>query len=255
MSDLPQQRDAVGRVRHGDEQAGELTRRTVLVGVAATTVAATVVVIDAPANARSVDASSQRDMVLFILLSAALTGISETKLATGFHPKDKRLKPDELAAFIKQLKPSELSEMNPGSDPVDIKRDYFTWVQDHAAPALEYLLQITESSVGAPDRAQAIIDRLNFKDDDKTKLQVDIDAKYLARSIALMWLLGAWYEPSDVQAASKNQTGLQKFTVISPKAYTQGWALRVAQAHPMGFSQMQFGYWNVKPNDLADFVS
>jgi hypothetical protein len=252
MSDFPQQRGALG---HSEQQAGELTRRTVLVGVAATTVAATVAGIDTPANARSIDPNSTRDLILFILLSAALTGIAETKLAPGFHPKDKRLKPDELAAFIKQLKPSDLPDLNPGSDPVDIKRDYFKWVYAHNPPALEYLLQITESSVGATDREKAIVDRLNFKDDDKSKLQIDVDARYLARSIALLWYLGAWYEPGDLQEASKNQSGLQKFTVISPKAYTQGWALRVAQAHPMGFSQMQFGYWSVKPNDFADFAS
>jgi len=42
--------------------------------------------------------------------------------------------------------------------------------------------------------------------------------------------------------------------VISPKAYTQGWALKVAQAHPMGFSEMQFGYWTRPPNPRSDFT-
>ncbi|TMK06556.1 MAG: sorbitol dehydrogenase, partial [Alphaproteobacteria bacterium] len=40
----------------------------------------------------------------------------------------------------------------------------------------------------------------------------------------------------------------------SPKAYTQGWALRVAQAHPMGFSEMQFGYWSRPPSARVDFI-
>ena len=31
-------------------------------------------------------------------------------------------------------------------------------------------------------------------------------------------------------------------------------ALRVAQAHPMGFSEMQFGYWTRPPNDIHDFI-
>ena len=43
------------RIEASDEQGGELTRRTVLVGVAATTVAATVAGIDTPAAARSID--------------------------------------------------------------------------------------------------------------------------------------------------------------------------------------------------------
>lgn len=58
-----------------------------------------------------------------------------------------------------------------------------------------------------------------------------------------MWYLGAWYEPSDLWLkVQKSPDFTPNFTVISPKAYTQAWALRVAQAHPMGFSQMQFGY-------------
>jgi len=28
----------------------------------------------------------------------------------------------------------------------------------------------------------------------------------------------------------------------------------VAQAHPMGFSEMQFGYWTRPPNELRDFI-
>lgn len=52
---------------------------------------------------------------------------------------------------------------------------------------------------------------------------------------------------------SKEPDFTPNFTVIS-KAYTQAWALRVAQAHPMGFSQMQFGYWNVEPNQRSDFA-
>jgi len=44
-------------------------------------------------------------------------------------------------------------------------------------------------------------------------------------------------------------------TVVSPKAYTQGWLWRVIQAHPMGYSDMQFGYWARRPEPLEDFIS
>jgi hypothetical protein len=64
--------------------------------------------------------------------------------------------------------------------------------------------------------------------------------------------LGAWYEPTELQALRKDllkdPARSPKFEVVSPKAYTQAWALRVAQAHPMGFSEMQFGYWTRPPN-------
>jgi hypothetical protein len=63
-----------------------------------------------------------------------------------------------------------------------------------------------------------------------------------------MWYLGAWYEPAELKALRKDPTRVATFQIVSPKAYTQAWALRVAQAHPMGFSEMQFGYWTREPN-------
>jgi hypothetical protein len=99
--------------------------------------------------------------------------------------------------------------------------------------------------LAAADRAQAIID----------KVQATPDTKYLARSIVLMWYLGAWYDPDNLRAlVERPDPPPAKFEVISPKAYTQGWALRVAQAHPMGFSEMQFGYWSRPPSARTDFI-
>jgi D-sorbitol dehydrogenase-like protein len=202
-----------------DEPAGSLTRRTVLTGAAAATAAATVgATLDTPAHAQSVSVNSQEDMDLFVRLSSALTGIPVTKLA-------------------------------PGSDPVDVKREYLTRANERCPAALENLLRLARKNRDAPDR---IIDALTFDDGDKNKTPSDVEAKYLARSIVLMWYLGAWYEPAELKALRKDlpkdPTRVPKFEVVSPKAYTQAWALRVAQAHPMGFSEMQFGYWTRPPN-------
>ena len=85
------------------------------------------------------------------------------------------------------------------------------------------------------------------------------DTKFLARSIVLMWYLGAWYDPDDlkrlVDARAADQPLFIVHTVISSKAYTQGWLWRVIQAHPMGYSDMQFGYWTRQPDPLPDFIS
>src|SRR6266446_747436 len=68
-----------------DEPAGAVTRRTVLTGAAAATAAATVAAaLDTPARAHSVDVNSQEHMVLFVLLSSALTGIPPEKLSPQF---------------------------------------------------------------------------------------------------------------------------------------------------------------------------
>jgi hypothetical protein len=70
-----------------------------------------------------------------------------------------------------------------------------------------------------------------------------------------MWYLGAWYDPVDLRKAVELPNHPRpQFKVISSKAYTQAWALRVAQAHPMGFSEMQFGYWARPPSDRAVFI-
>jgi hypothetical protein len=244
MSDAPDEY-SIASSSADDEQAGTLTRRTVLAGVAATTVAATVAV--APASAGSVDPNSREDMVLFVLLSSALTGLLPTKLAPGF-----ALAPTTPPTVPPP--PVDLSKSVPGSDPVDVKREYLTWANERYPSGLENLLNLVRKNLNVSDRDQAIIDALQFDDDDKSKTPSDVDAKYLARSIVLMWYLGAWYEPAELRAVRKDPDRVPIFQVVSPKAYTQAWALRVAQAHPMGFSEMQFGYWTRPPNKIADFI-
>jgi hypothetical protein len=221
--------------------AGRYTRRTVLAGVAAATTAAAVGVPDRPAHAESVDASNDADMVAFVLLSSALTGIAENRLAPGFAP-------------FPVTGPVDLTKQEPGSDPVDIKQDYFNWVNDRYPAAFENLLRIVKDNVslGEPDRTKAILDKVQFPGDDESLQQREIDIKYLARSIVLMWYLGCWYEP--LVLMKSEDAAVFQFKVISPTAYTQAWALRVAQAHPMGFSEMQFGYWTRDANPTKDFI-
>jgi hypothetical protein len=183
------------------------------------------------ANAQVAGGVSPEDLVLFILLSAALTGISEAKLATDFGPKPSLKMPNaEKPKFIKELKPSQLTDVSAGSDPVGVKRVYFDWVN------------IAKESIGAPDRGQAIVDKVQSSGD-----------KFLARSIVLMWYLGGWYDPKKLEE-DRGQGPPPDFQVISPEAYTQGWALKIARAHPMGFSQLPFGYWTRAPAELVDYI-
>jgi hypothetical protein len=247
-------------VADNDDISAGLTRRTVLAGAAAT--AAATVTATPPSNAQSVDPhpepndpNSHADMVLFVLLSAALTGIAEAKLAPGFK-RVPALPPPSTTVTTPNAPPPpvDLKKTDPGSDPVNIKKDYFLWINDHRPAAFEDLLRLTKNSQTASNPAQTIIDKLQFDDTGRTRAVVE--SKYLARSIVLMWYLGAWYDPDDLEATAKdsNPERTANFIVISPKAYTQAWALRVAQAHPMGFSEMQFGYWHSDPNDISDFV-
>jgi hypothetical protein len=229
MSRLPH--PGPNAIAHGgteDKAVGAFTRRTVLAGAAAATAAISVGAVDSPASAQT----RHQDMVAFVLLSAALTGIAEGKLAPNFHPLPS---PTNI----------DLEQSDPGSDPVDVKQEYFDWVNKRHQATFRRLLQFAKDSRTASDRAQAIID----------KVQARPDTKYLARSIVLMWYLGAWYDPDHLRTLVEHRSSAPaKFEVISPKAYTQGWALRVAQAHPMGFSEMQFGYWSRPPSPRGDFI-
>jgi hypothetical protein len=173
--------------------------------------------------AQGADPSSKPDMMAFLLLSAALTGIHVANLAPEFTPKA-----------------NDLLNSDPGVDPIQVKDEYFKQVNREAPAAFGKLLQIAKDH---PQSAPDIINGVNASD----------DTKFLARSIVLMWYLGSWYTPADLK--SNSQPGTRAFVpsqVVSPKAYTQGLVWQIAQAHPMGYSNLQFGYWSREPVDPND---
>ncbi len=130
------------------------------------------------------------------------------------------------------------ASLAPSIDPIDIKQPYF----DQAAsdPAFAELLEIYAKNKSQPPATVADI-ILNQSGD---------AVRYLARAIMLEWYLGSWYEPSVLA----KQQPFPPFKVISSAAYTQGWSWRVAQAHPMGYSEWTFGYWASPPPSLSDFL-
>ena len=78
-------------------------------------------------------------------------------------------------------------------------------------------------------------------------------------ALCCMWYLGSWYEPADLKRHFARPATFEfPRTLFRPKAYTQGWALAVAQAHPMGYSELQFGYWTpsrADPRQALDFIA
>jgi hypothetical protein len=165
------------------------------------------------------------DMDTFIVLSAALTGISAEKLS-------------------------------PPVDPINVKQAYFNQAQSADGGAFATALGIVQANnpttvppmppkLGPDDLADLL---LNKSGD---------DVRYLCRAVMLMWFLGSWYAPADLKLYSgqKPPSAPIKSTVISSAAYTQGWVWNVAQAHPMGYSNLRFGYWNAAPPLLSDFIS
>jgi hypothetical protein len=205
------------------EQAGEVSRRAMLAGTVATTAVAAVLPIGGSTYAEGPDPKSKRDMMAFLLLSAALTGVHVGNLAPEFGEK----KGDILSS-------------DPGVDPINVKNDYFAWVNASDAVSFGKLLQIAKDH---PLSATDIIAAVNASD----------DTKFLARSIVLLWYLGSWYKPEDLKKNSApGQRAFIPSQVVSAKAYTQGLVWQIARAHPMGYSNLQFGYWSREPRDPND---
>jgi len=131
-------------------------------------------------------------------------------------------------------------QLAPLRDPLQIKRVYFK--QAKSDPAFESLMQIVRANPDDPAGAAG-----------KIMNDPDPKIKYLGRSIILAWYLGAWYQPT-VLAQTPPPSSVVPLKIISPTAYTQAWAWRVAQAHPMGYSELRFGYWSDEPLPIDDFV-
>jgi hypothetical protein len=67
----------------------------------------------------------------------------------------------------------------------------------------------------------------------------------LAQSLVKLWYLGSLY-PLGSTSAFDGRT-------VSANAYIRGLVWRAMQAHPMGYSEFSFGYWNEPPPSLSDF--
>jgi hypothetical protein len=203
-----------------DEQRWDLSRRKMLAGTMAATAVAAAAPINSSAYGASANPDSNPDMMAFLVLSQALTGIQIVNLAPEF-ASDKN-KPGVLNA-------------DPGTDPINVKNDYFKWINAFDPATFGKLLAI------ARDHSTSVNDIINA-------VNASDDTRFLARSITLLWYLGSWYKPADLRSAPPAGKRLDS-TVVSARAYTQGRVWQIAQAHPMGYSNMQFGYWSRDPKD------
>jgi hypothetical protein len=221
MGTLPKDRHNDRPGATSSEHDGSFSRRAMLAGTVATTAVAAVAPISGSAYAAGPDVSSPQDMMAFLLLSEALTGVDKQLLAPEFDPKTN----------------------DPGTDPINIKNDYFRWINGKdSTSSFTTLLKFVKDN---PKSSQGeIIAFVNAGND---------DIKFLARSIVLLWYLGSWYEPKDLRTqATAAKPDRISSEVVSPKAYTQGMVWQIAGAHPMGYSNLQFGYWSRNPRDPND---
>jgi len=203
-------------------QSGKISRRTMVAETVAMTAVAAILPLSNLAYAQT--SNPRQDMVAFLLLSEALTGVNRQTLAPEFSPGS-----------------GDILSADPGIDPIDIKSAYFKQVNaPGTAASFAKLLQIAKDNRLSQDN---IIAKVNASDD---------DMKFLARSIVLLWYLGSWYEPGDLKDAAASPESVHapiKQKVLSAQAYTQGLVWQIVGAHPMGYSNLQFGYWSRDPRD------
>ena len=96
------------------EHAGDVSRRSLLAGTAATTAVAAVGPIAGTAYAQGLD--PKKDMMPFLALSSALTGVRLATLAPEFS--------QDKANFLNS---------DPGVDPIQVKNNYFAFVSNQYA--------------------------------------------------------------------------------------------------------------------------
>jgi hypothetical protein len=207
---------------------GKMSRRTMVAGTVVTVAVSAILPLSSSAFAEG----SDQDMLAFLVLSAALTGVDIPTLA----PEFSRGSGDILSA-------------DPGIDPINVKNAYFDWIKiNDARSSFPKLLQIAKDN------------RLSQNDIIAKVNASDVDTKSLARSIVLLWYLGSWYDPDVLKTAAASPGSVKgplPQKVVSGKTYSQGLVWQIAGAHPMGYSNLQFGYWSRDPHDpnIVDIFS
>jgi Membrane bound FAD containing D-sorbitol dehydrogenase len=211
----------------------DITRRALLSGVTATAATAALgSILTAPPLALADQSESPEQT--FSKLSAILTGIDPQILA-------------------------------PGVDPLKLNHEIFTKVNEKNAATLQAMLQKFTAAANEKKKNTVASMMAKPKHGDDQAEQIC----FLGRSIILAWYLGAWYDPDDLKwhsyaadAKDRSYSSYRRYsqnvliphTVLSANAYTASLVWRAMQAHPMGYSNLQFGYWAQNPPDINAFI-
>jgi len=154
---------------------------------------------------------------------------------------------DNFVALSAVLTGYSEAELNPDLDPMALAQEYFDLVQAKTKPSLFDQLLTTFAGIvagagGDPAKIASGVQQQILLPPDPCAGENIGD---LARRIMRLWYLSIWYvnEPPGLFGPGD---------VVSSNAYTRGLAWDAMQAHPMGFSEMHFGYWADAPSPLPD---
>lgn len=136
------------------------------------------------------------------------------------------------------------SKLRPSLDTHGTAKTYFDYATNHGGAGFASLMAVYQAN---RSKTPCEIGRIIVEN-------TDPNVTLMAQAVMLMWYLGAWYEPDALKAYKAGKNSFAPSIVISSDAYTQGWAWKVGQAHPMGYSELRFGYWGGDPVALSDLV-
>jgi hypothetical protein len=182
---------------------------------------------------------TRRNVLTGVAVTAATAVGSAEAAAAPAAPAPAAIDPADVQRFVdlsSALTGIDAAKLAPGVDPIQVKSDYYKQVMNHPDfnPLMDIIRADPKNPAGAAD-----------------KIMNDPKLKFLGRSIILMWYLGAWYNPTKLMNPFFH---MPADNVVSDKAYTQAWVWRVAQTHPMGYSEWHFGYWEKDPPPLDAFI-
>lgn len=152
---------------------------------------------------------------------------------------------DDFVALSAILTGIAADKLHPALDTHGTAAAYFAYATQNAAEEFAQLMTIYGQNKSQPPDVVA----------DIILKQSGTAVASMAQTVTLMWYLGSWYAPGALACYVADPTsGPPPFVVISMDAYTQGWAWQVGQAHPMGYSDLRFGYWSAAPQPLNVLV-
>ena len=139
---------------------------------------------------------------------------------------------DVFVSLSSALTAVSTNQLKPKLDPIGIADQYFATLNSNvSASTLDSVGAAFQSATSPTQAAETILQ--------------DPVLGPVARSIMKLWLLGAWYSPSNPMSAVK---------VVSAQAYKESLVWKVMQSHPMGYSMFTFGYWGKAPPPLDQFI-
>ena len=124
------------------------------------------------------------------------------------------------------------STLKPGADTQKLSEQYLAVLIKEVAPEFLEALNTTFLNIDNPDEASVT-----------THIMNNATIGVIARNIIKMWYLGIWYSVY-TNVSPNSDTSY----VISSIAYKNGMVWSTMYAHPMGYSEENFGYWNSPPN-------